>query len=107
MRLYLHRLAEIRQLAPDFSSPQISELLGIPVKAIRGLCRHAGIKMRRGPRGPHPEPRVKDNESGFHSRQFVVAGSSPCFTPGGIRRVGDKVETHGPVRILMQNGKRT
>ncbi len=105
MKLYLHRVEEIRCLIPDFSGPAISELLGIPLDTVRDLCRHAGIKMPRGPRGPH-KPRSEDHDSGHFNRRYVVAGSSPCFVPGGIRREGDTVETHGPVRILMQNGKR-
>lgn len=105
MKLHLSRVDEIRRLIPDFSGPEISELLGISVDTIRDLCKDAGIHMPRGPRGKH-KPRVEDEGSAYHNRRFVVAGPSPCFVPGGIRRVGDRVETHGPVRILMQNGKR-
>lgn len=96
----------IRQLIPDFSGPEISELLDIPLDTVRDICKLAGIKMPRGPRRKHKPKYQEKDYSSFPSRRYAVSGTSPCFVPGGIRKEGDKIETHGPVRILIQNGKR-
>lgn len=100
MSNYAHLVPEIERLSGLRSARAIAAILGVPLQHVRNACREEGIVL------PRSAPREGKDLEGYADTEgrYVAAGFTSKIIRN-VRHADDPIGDHGPVRILMRDGK--